>query len=133
MLIRLVVAGLLIAHAAIHVAYLSPRPPVTAGGPAWPFDLGQSWLLPRLGVEPHRARGLAIALISVLVIGFAIAAGVAFGVLPTALWGPALAIGSTASLLLLLTFFHPWLIVGVAIDIALLAVALLGPWTPTAT
>jgi hypothetical protein len=33
MLVRLAIAGFLLAHAAIHIGFISPRPPVTAGGP----------------------------------------------------------------------------------------------------
>ena len=35
--VGLLVAGFLLAHAAIHVAFIAPPPPATADGPAWPF------------------------------------------------------------------------------------------------
>lgn len=77
MISRLVVAGLLLAHAAIHAAFVAPRPPATAGGPAWPFDLGHSWILGPLGLDAEVGRVLGLALIAVTLGGFALAAGVA--------------------------------------------------------
>ncbi|HEY7702942.1 MAG TPA: hypothetical protein VIB02_11565, partial [Candidatus Limnocylindrales bacterium] len=52
------------------------------------------------------------------------------GVVPQALWTAAVALGAAASLGLLVTFFHPWLILGVVIDLALLGAALIARWTP---
>ena len=40
---------------------------------------------------------------------------VAVGALPVDLWAPAIAVGSVGSLGLLLAFFHPWLLAGIAI------------------
>ena len=39
----LLVAGFLLAHAAIHVAFIAPSPPATADGPAWPFAIDRAW------------------------------------------------------------------------------------------
>ena len=36
--VGLLVAGFLLAHAAIHVGFIAPPPPATADGPAWPFS-----------------------------------------------------------------------------------------------
>ena len=55
----LLVAGFLLAHAAIHVAFIAPPPPATADGPAWPFTTDRAWLVTRLGLDPallHRWR-----------------------------------------------------------------------------
>src|SRR5689334_18120200 len=71
---RLVVAGLLLAHGLIHLAFVAPRPAPTPGGPPWPFDLGQSWLLAQLGVSADLARILGLALVAATVAGFALAA-----------------------------------------------------------
>ena len=35
------IAAALLAHAAIHASFIAPRPPVTAGGSIWPFELGR--------------------------------------------------------------------------------------------
>jgi len=133
MLARLAIAGLLLAHAAIHVAFISPSPPATADGPAWPFTTDDSWLLTRLGVEPETARTLALALVALTLAAFATAALVAVGIAPSWLWLPAAVTGATASLALLLAFFHPWLVLGVAIDVGLLAATLVAGWAPGPT
>lgn len=127
---RLVIAGLLLAHGLIHVAFLAPRPPVTAGGPAWPFELGHSWLLGRLGVGSEATRLVGTALVAATLAGFALAALAAAGIGPGGLWSGALALGAVASLGLLTLYFHPWLALGVAIDLVVLWAALGARWAP---
>jgi hypothetical protein len=129
-LVKLLLAVFLFAHGAIHVTYLSPRPPATASGPSWPFALDRSWALSPLGVEPRVLRVIGIALAVVTLAAFTLAAASALGVVPQALWTPAVALGAAASLGLLVIFFHPWLILGVAIDLALLGATLIARWTP---
>jgi sterol desaturase/sphingolipid hydroxylase (fatty acid hydroxylase superfamily) len=128
---RLAVAGLLIAHGAIHAGFLSKGPPQKPGGPPWPFDLERSWLRTRLGVSAGTVRILGIALVAVTIGGFALAALATLGILPAGAWGATVAVGSLASLALLIVGFHRWLFVGIAIDLVLLWVALVGAWTPT--
>ena len=68
---------------------------------------------------------------AVTLAGFALAALVAAaGFAPTGLWSPALAIGAVASLGVLILYFHPWLVVGVAIDLVVLWAALVARWAP---
>jgi hypothetical protein len=130
MIARLLLAGFLIAHGAIHTGFISPRPPVTAGGPAWPFELGRSWVLGTLGIEPETARILGIALVAVTLAGFALAALAALGLAPASIWPAAVAVGAIASIALLAVFFHPWLVIGFAIDAALLWLVLVHDWAP---
>jgi hypothetical protein len=127
---RLLLAGFLLAHAAIHAGFLSPRPQPAAGGPAWPFELSRSWLLTPLGFDGQIARLVGIALVAATVAGFALAAVATLGVLPAGLWAPAGVVGTVASLGLLLLFFHPWLVLGVGIDVVLLWALLAVRWTP---
>ena len=130
MLARLVIAGLLLAHAAIHVAFIAPPPAATADGPPWPFTTADSWVLSRLGVGPNEANVLALALVAVTIVAFAFAALVAVGIAPPWLWIPAIVTGAAASLTLLGAFFHPWLVFGIAIDVALLWASLVADWAP---
>jgi len=127
---RWIVAGFLLAHAIVHVAYIAPRPPVTAGGPAWPFDLGNSWLLGQLGAGTDLTRWLGIALVGGTVSGFALAAAAALGISAAGLWTAGITLGAVSSLGLLALFFHPWLVLGVAIDAVVLWAALVARWTP---
>ena len=130
MLIGLLVAGFLLAHAAIHVAFIAPPPPATADGPAWPFAMDRAWPLTRLGLDPALWRVLALALVAGTVASYALAALAALGVLPTAIWPAAIVIGSVASIGLLAASFHPWLVVGVVIDLVLLWSSLAVGWRP---
>jgi hypothetical protein len=127
---KLALAGFLLAHAAIHIGFISPRPPVTAGGPAWPFDVGHSWILGPLGVDAETSRVLAIALIAVILGGFALAGLAAIGIAPAVLWPIAVTIGGVASIAVLALFFHPWLVLGVAIDVVLLWAVNVANWAP---
>jgi sterol desaturase/sphingolipid hydroxylase (fatty acid hydroxylase superfamily) len=126
----LLLAGGLLAHAAIHAGFVSKRPPEKPGAPPWPFDLGRSWLLSRLGVPAGTVRLVGVALVAATIGGYALAALATLGILPAGAWGATVAVGSIASLALLLICFHPWLVIGVAIDLLLLWVALVAAWTP---
>jgi hypothetical protein len=129
-LVKLLLAVFLFAHGAIHLSYLSPRPPATASGPSWPFALDRSWALSPLGVEPRVLRVMGLVLAVVTLAAFTLAAASVLGVVPETLWTPAVALGAAASLGLLVIFFHPWLILGVAIDLVLLGATLIARWTP---
>jgi len=127
---RLLLVAFLLCHAAIHASFLAPRPPATAGGPSWPFELGRSWILTPLGLQPDLTRVLGMALVAATIGGFALAAIAALGLLPSGLWPPAAAVGAIASVALLLLFFHPWLVLGIAIDLGLLWAVLVADWMP---
>lgn len=131
MLTRLVLAGFLLGHAAIHAGFLSPRPPDTVTGPPWPFDLARSWLLTPLGTPPEALRAVGIALFAATLAGFALAALAAVGFLPVALWQLGTVVGAAASLAMLTLFFHPWLLVGIAIDVIALWAVIGGGWSPS--
>jgi hypothetical protein len=127
---KILLAVFFVAHAAIHASYISPRPPVTAGGPMWPFELGRSWLLSPLGLSADMTRLVGIGLLAIVLIAFGIAALATFGTLPAATWPGAVVIGAVASTAMLLMFFHPWLLAGVAIDLVLLWITLVADWSP---
>jgi hypothetical protein len=129
----LFLAAFLAAHALIHLSYLAPAPPRTAAGPEWPFEMANSWLVTAVGVDPGVVRALGTALVVVTVALFLTAALATLGwVVPTS-WWPALALGGAiASALTLVLFFHPWLVVGLAIDAALVWAVLVVGWTPKA-
>jgi hypothetical protein len=131
---RLLLAGFLVAHALIHVSYLTPAPPKTADGPEWPFELTRSWLVTGLQLDPAVARSLGVALVAVTV-ALLVAAGLATAswLVPSGWWSGLVISGAVSSVLTLALFFHPWLILGVAIDAALLWAVLVGEWLPLAT
>ncbi|MET0772559.1 MAG: hypothetical protein ABWZ82_05700 [Candidatus Limnocylindrales bacterium] len=126
-------AGLLLAHGLVHVMFLVPSPPHTVvpstDGPDWPFDLGQSWLAGRLGTGAVRMVGRYLV-IAVVALAALAALGTVGVPMSSARWA-ALVVGSAgASLVLLAIDFRPSLALGVAIDLALLWLALWSSWTP---
>jgi len=130
---RIVLALFIVAHGLIHASYVTPRPAPTPGGPAWPFELARSWFLSPLGVSESLLRPLGIGLAVLAVIAFALAGLATLGiVLPVSAWQPLVAAGAVASLALLVLFFHPWLVLGVAIDVALVVAIWQADWSPDA-
>lgn len=124
----LLIAAFLLAHGAIHASFLAPRPPATASGPAWPFELTRSWILTPAGVNAEQLRLVGVALVAVTVGAFALAAVAALGPL-AGLWVPAVVLGVVSSLALLVVFYHPWLSLGIAIDAVLAWAVLVGGWS----
>jgi hypothetical protein len=128
---KLLVAFGFLAHALVHVSWLTPAPPQTADGPQWPFDVARSWLVTSAGLDASAARVLAAALVAVTVACFAMAALATLGwAVPDTAWTPFVIAGTTASLALLVAFFHPWLALGIVIDLVILWAAAVLAWTP---
>jgi hypothetical protein len=50
--------------------------------------------------------------------------------LPAGSWTTGVTIGALASLALLGLFFHPWLVLGIGIDLFLLWAVLVATWSP---
>jgi hypothetical protein len=124
-------AGLLIAHGAVHTLFLVPRPPATIDGPAWPFDMTRSWPVTAAGLDAGHAKAIAVVLIGAVIVGFTLAALATVGlVLPVAWWPALVAISAVLSLVLLGLCFHPQLLVGIALDLVLLWLAILTQWRP---
>jgi hypothetical protein len=130
MLARLLVATFLVAHAAIHAGFVSPRPPATAGGPAWPFSLDRSWLLTPAGLDLALARRIGTTLLAITLGAFVLAAIATLGLLPAGAWVASITLGSIASMGLMALFFHRWLSLGIVIDVVLLWAALVNSWSP---
>ena len=128
---KLLLAGFLVAHALIHLSYLTPAPPRTAGGPEWPFELHRSWLVTSLQLDGRLVRTLGTALVAATAT-LLVAAGLATGgwLIPAGLWDGLVLTGAGLSILTLGFFFHPWLSLGLAIDAALLWAVLVSGWQP---
>jgi hypothetical protein len=120
-LIRVVLGALLAAHGLVHLLWFAPN-----DDPAWPFRLDRSWLVPEAGRKP-----VAVALVALTVAGFVLLGLAVWGVPGLASAWPGLAIGAAAaSLAVLVLFWDRQLVWGVAIDVAVIAVALWRPgWT----
>ncbi len=128
------IAAFLLAHGLVQLVFLVPQPAsatTAGGGAAWPFDMTKSWLITRLGLRPAAVRGIGAALLVVIVGGFALAALATVGwLVPASWWAPLVVVPSVASIVLLLVFFSPSLVLGLVIDAALLWLALASGWSP---
>ena len=113
--VRVVVGVLLLAHGLVHLLYLAPDVPE--------FSIGRSWLLP----APAR-RPVARVLMAATVAAFTLAALAVWGVPGLSGIWPALTIGACLlSMALLAAFWDTVLVIGIGIDVALLAVAVTRP------
>lgn len=120
-LVRIVLGGLLVAHGLVHLMWFAPN-----DDPAWPFRLDRSWLMSEATRKP-----VAIALVALVVAGFALLGLAVWGVPGLASIWPGLAIGAAVvSLATLVLFWDRRLLWGVAIDVSLIVVAV---WRPDST
>ena len=114
-------AALLLGHGAAHVAFVvpTPEPARTAGSELeWPFDLGRSWPVTRLGLDAGIVRGAGIALTAVTAVASLLAALATIGiVVPTDWWAGLVVAEAVSSLLLLTLCFSPILLNGFAIEL----------------
>jgi len=120
--LRIVVGLLLLAHGLVHLLYFVTN----ADDVKFPFTITSSWLVP----EPAR-RPVAIVLVAVTIAAFALLGLAVWGVPGLAAIWPLLAVvGSVASLAVLIAFWDTQLLLGVAIDAAVVVVAVVRPaWT----
>ena len=127
-LIRTIIALFLIAHGLVHVSltYVPLPKPGEIRTPFlpswWRSATDPSWLASKIGLSNGIVRGIGCALWVLTLIGFTLAGLGSFGVpVINQLWIASAILGSVASLLLLAFYWHPWLIMGPAIDLAILA------------
>lgn len=117
-LIRILAGLLLIAHGLVHLLYLAPD--------VEEFTLDESWI-----VGANARRPVAYVLMAATVAAFALVGLAVWGVpVLSGAWPVLTIIASVVSLVLLAAYWHPRLVFGVAIDLALIAVAVARPaWT----
>jgi hypothetical protein len=128
---RWLLAALLIGHGVVHVMFAVPAPAATGGGPDWPFDMARSWAITGTALDLNVVRAVGVALIAVVVIGFALAALSTVGiVVPSGWWQVTVAVSAVASAVLLILFLEPQLVLGLGIDAALLWVVVARAWMP---
>ena len=131
---RWLLAALILGHGLAHLAFVVPTPEPakpTGSGIDWPFDLGRSWPVTRIGLDARLVRGAGIVLTAVTVVTSLLAALATIGILVPADWWSGLVVAQAVSSLFLLALcFSPILLNGFAIDLALLWLALLSGWNP---
>jgi hypothetical protein len=105
--------------------------------PTWlswfPLTLGRSWFLSTFKLEGSSvdkifgliwlASGFCIVAAALGILGF---------IIPRELWRTLAICGASGSLIMLLLYFHPFLIVGILLDVVILSTLLWTKWTPEA-
>jgi len=130
-MLKIVLAIFLIAHGLVHtILTLAPNPSDPDAKPVAFFTaMERSWLLPQLGLNASTVRWTGIILVSFSTLGFILAG---LGVLGVGglnmIWRTVAVVSATVSLLLLILFWHPWIIIGVLVDIAVLITLLWAKW-----
>ena len=128
---RIVFGSFLIIHGLIHVMWFIPEPD-KPDGPPWPFGLADSWLLNGVHAPEGLVRGLAVTLALLSIVGFVLAGLGVIGVPGlSGAWSVLTIASAAASLLLVVLFWHLYLIVGLALDLGLLVTTLGGRWPAT--
>lgn len=116
--LRVLAGLLLLAHGLVHLLYF-----VRAPEPGFPFRITRSWLAPEAARRP-----LAVALVALTVVAFVLLGLAVWGVPGLApLWPVWAVAGSAASLAVLVVFWDRQLVLGVLIDLAIVAVAVVQP------
>jgi hypothetical protein len=128
---KIIIALFLIAHGLVHAGLAAaPNPDDPDSTPGAFFTSPErSWLLPKVGLSEAAVRWVGIILFVLATSGFVLAGLGVFGVpgLST-IWRTAAVVSASVSLLLLVLFWHLWLIIGVLIDIGILVALLWANW-----
>lgn len=120
--LKVVVGVLLAAHGLVHLLYFVTN----AEDPTWPFSVEHSWLVPVAVRRP-----VALVLIAITAGAFVLLGLAVMGVPGLRAAWPGLAVvGAAASLATLSLYWNRQLVVGIAIDLVVLALAIWPPdWT----
>jgi len=132
-MLKIVLAVFLILHGLVH-AILAAAPIPNDPNPnpgAFFTDTTRSWLLPSLGLNDTTVQWIGIILVVLTTVGF-ILAGLGILGVPglSTIWRTVAILSACVSLLLLIFFWHSWLIVGVLIDVGILVIFLWAKWPP---
>jgi hypothetical protein len=126
-LLGIFLLGHAIAHAGLAAAPIPGDPDPKPG--AFFTVPSRSWLFMKLNLDPAFVRWIGIILVIISCLGFVIAG---LGGLGTpglrSIWQGTAGITAVISLILLVLFWHPWLILGVVIDVGLLVLLFINSW-----
>lgn len=127
--VEAVFAVFLVAHGLVHaILAAAPRPDVPDAKPLT-FWTRPSKLLPSMGESIARPLATVLWIASTLLF---VTAGLGLLGVPgvSEIWSGLATAGAITSLLLLLIFWHKWLIIGVLIDLGLILALVVFSWTP---
>jgi hypothetical protein len=127
-------AAFLMGHGLVHVMFLVPEPTTArqgAGAMDYPFDATKSWLVGAHILDSTLVRPLVIGFVAVVVIGYSLAALATVGILvPASWWSVLVVVATSASAALMVVALSPGLVLGIAIDLVLLWLAIVVAWSP---
>ena len=127
-------AALLFAHGWVHLMFIFPKPApaeATSAGLAYPFDFGRSWLIGRASLDHGLVRRVGLVLMIITFGASVLAALATVGLLVPSAWWPGLVVvAAIASVLVLALAYSPALLLGFAIDVALLWLVVSSTWSP---
>ncbi|MCX6025476.1 MAG: hypothetical protein NTY23_04320 [Chloroflexi bacterium] len=120
---RIMIGVFFILHGLVHSGLAAA--PISKDATSRPGSFfthpARSWLLRRLHFTPGATRAVGFSLVVLTTLGFVLAGMAALGVPPLAgTLAPLVIVSSVLSLILLGVFWHPWLALGIVIDIAIL-------------
>lgn len=126
--LKIIIAIILIAHGLVHfsLTYVPTPKPGELRTPFWPSwtrtDTDLAWFASRMGLSNSVVCGAGSVLWLLTVAGFALA-GLGLLGIPglNQIWQGTAILGTVASLILLVFYWHPWLIAGVLINLAVFA------------
>ena len=127
---KILIALFLIAHGLVHAGLAAAPDPNAAEEKPGAFFTSpeRSWLFSNLGLSPA-VQWIGIALVAAATLGFVFSGLGVFGVPGLSeIWRTLAVASAVVSLLLLILFWHLWLIVGVLIDIGILVALLWADW-----
>jgi hypothetical protein len=126
-------AFLIAAHGWVHLMFLFPKPPAKPDAAPYPFDFDLSWLIGRSGLDAGRVRRVGTLLMVVVAVLHMLAALATLGLLvPVEWWAGLVVAAALSSVLSLLLFWSPMLLLGIAIDLAMLWLVISATWSPVA-
>ncbi len=132
-MLKIALAIFLIAHGLVYaILAVAPNPADPNAKPGVFFTtVERSWLLSQLNLNDSTVKWVGIILVALSTLGFVLAGLGIFGVTGlSTIWQTVAIISVCVSLLLLIIFWHPWLPVGVLIDIGILIALFLAHWPP---
>jgi hypothetical protein len=130
-MLKTILGIFLIGHGIAHAGLASaPDPSESDSAPGAFFTQKErSRLFQYLDLDPILVQRVGIVLVVISVLGFIL---VGMGVLGVPglemIWQGLALISAAASLILLILFWHPWIILGVVIDIGLFLLVVLNSW-----
>jgi hypothetical protein len=132
-MLKIALGVFIIAHGLVHaILAIAPNPADPNAKPGAFFTAAErSWLLPQFSLNAATIQWIGIILVGLSTMGFVLAGLGIFGVAGlSAIWRTVAIVSAIVSLLLLIIFWHPWLPVGVLIDLSLLIALLWAKWPP---